>query len=1171
VIIHVAPPAPTAPIVGTITQPSSCSAPTGSVVLTGLPATGAWNINPGGITGTGTSTTITNLAPGTYNFTIYSDPGCISHASADIVINPAPVPPTAPIVGTVTQPSSCSATTGSVVLTGLPATGTWTINPGPISGTGTSITIRNLIPGTYNFSVTAVAGCISNASADVVINAAPVAPTAPIVVTVTQPSSCATSTGSVVLNGLPATGTWTINPGSIAGTGTSTTITNLIPGTYNFNITSETGCISLPSTDVVINDAPSTLAPIVGTITQPSSCAVPTGSVVLNGLPATGTWTINPGSIAGTGATTTITNLVPGSYNFYVTSEAGCISLASASVVINAAPVAPSAPIVGTITQPSSCSAPTGSVILNGLPASGTWTINPGSIAGTGATTTLTNLSPGTYNFNVTSEPGCISVESASVVINPAPVAPTAPIIGTITQPSSCISTTGSVVLNGLPATGIWIINPGAIAGTGTSTTISNLNPGTYNFNVTSAAGCVSRASADVIIHVAPPAPTAPIAGIITQPSSCSAPTGSVVLNGLPATGTWTLNPGGITGTGTSTTITNLAPGTYNFTIYSDPGCISHASADIVINPAPVAPTAPIVGTVTQPSSCSAPTGSVVLNGLPAAGTWTINPGAISGTGTSITIRNLIPGTYNFSVTTAAGCISNASADVHINAAPPAPTAPIAGTITQPSSCGTPTGTVVLNGLPATGTWTINPGAITGTGISTTIANLIPGTYNFNITSDAGCISLPSTDIVIISPPGTPASPRIGAITQPSSCSAPTGSVVLNGLPATGTWTINPGSIAGTGTTTTITNLIPGTYNFTVTMASGCTSLASSTVVINTASGASTHITVEISDYKGFNISCNGSSNGYIRISTSNDPAQYRFDWSGPGGFKSSSKDISGLKAGQYTLSITDANNCTSVETFKLTEPLRFSMKITMSASLAGGYNINCAGESTGTLEVSPVNNVGSVTYLWSDGYWGFSRTILPSGEYKIIITDANNCTADSTTTLTEPDSLKLKIHVTKPFCPDKADGEINLSVTGGVPGNDYNYSWSDNSTGNSIMNVSEGFYKVTVSDMNRCSTSDSVQISSANSTCLVIPNAISPNRDLINDVWNITHIEQYPNVEVTIYNNWGEVVWKSERGYPRPWDGRSNGAALPIDSYFYIINLHNGSKPIGGSVTIIK
>ena len=214
-------------------------------------------------------------------------------------------------------------------------------------------------------------------------------------------------------------------------------------------------------------------------------------------------------------------------------------------------------------------------------------------------------------------------------------------------------SPTGSVELNGLPASGIWTINPGSISGTGTSVTISNLVPGTYNFDVTGEAGCISRPSGDVIINVAPPAPTEPIVGAITQPSSCSSTTGSVVLTGLPATGDWAINPGGITGNGTSTTIPNLVPATYNFTVYSDPGCISHASADIVINPAPVRSDSTYSGNNNTAFFMFCNTGSVVLNGLPATGTWTINPGAITGTGTSTTITNLIPGTYNFSVTAA--------------------------------------------------------------------------------------------------------------------------------------------------------------------------------------------------------------------------------------------------------------------------------------------------------------------------------------------------------------------------------------------------------------------------------------------------------------------------------------------------------------------------------------
>ena len=86
-----------------------------------------------------------------------------------------------------------------------------------------------------------------------------------------------------------------------------------------------------------------------------------------------------------------------------------------------------------------------------------------------------------------------------------------------------------------------------------------------------------------------------------------------------------------------------------------------------------------------------------------------------------------------------------------------------------------------------------------------------------------------------------------------------------------------------------------------------------------------------------------------------------------------------------------------------------------------------------------------------------------------------------------------------------------------------------------------------------------------------MIPNAISPNGDLINDEWNIGLIELYPKLEILIFNRWGQAIWRSEKGYPHPWDGTNNGLPLPIDSYHYIINLHNGSKLIIGNVTIVK
>lgn len=87
----------------------------------------------------------------------------------------------------------------------------------------------------------------------------------------------------------------------------------------------------------------------------------------------------------------------------------------------------------------------------------------------------------------------------------------------------------------------------------------------------------------------------------------------------------------------------------------------------------------------------------------------------------------------------------------------------------------------------------------------------------------------------------------------------------------------------------------------------------------------------------------------------------------------------------------------------------------------------------------------------------------------------------------------------------------------------------------------------------------------------LEIPNAFSPNGDGINDVWNIIGKDSYPDIEVTVYNRWGQAVWKSSRGYPVPWDGRSKGKAMPVDSYHYFIELHNGTRPIIGNVTVVR
>ncbi|TAL62277.1 MAG: T9SS type B sorting domain-containing protein [Bacteroidetes bacterium] len=364
-----------------------------------------------------------------------------------------------------------------------------------------------------------------------------------------------------------------------------------------------------------------------------------------------------------------------------------------------------------------------------------------------------------------------------------------------------------------------------------------------------------------------------------------------------------------------------------------------------------------------------------------------------------------------------------------------------------------------------------------------------------------------------------------------------------------------------------IGGLTEGYYKVTVTYNNTCSKTDSARVNLP----PPLTYTKTLSDYNGYNISCNGLTNGSIEIITTSGLPPFVYTWTGPNGFTATTKDISSLKAGSYSLLITDSNYCTATETIILTEPGKLGMVFSLSSSTAGAFNLNCAGDTTGSIGIEPLNQVKTVEYLWSDGLFGKTRINLPAGNYSVIIRDANNCYASSAITLTEPDSMKLVFDITKPLCPDKPDGEVRLNITGGVKGTDYIYRWSDNSTSRVVSNILPGFYKVTVRDLNGCSIKDSVRIEPLNETCLVIPNAFSPNDDLINDVWNIDMIELYPEMEIKIFNRWGEIIWRSEKGYPKPWDGRSNGVPLPIDSYHYIIDLHNGSKPLIGNVTIVR
>ena len=629
------------------------------------------------------------------------------------------------------------------------------------------------------------------------------------------------------------------------------------PGNYTvtYTIAPTGGCgVTTASTTVAISPTPT--APGIGSVTQ-TTCSVATGSVVLNGLPSSGTWTLtrNPGNVTtvGSGTTTTVLNLQPGSYTFTVTNSVGCISPLSAAVVINPQPLSPAIPVQGV-----DCTLGVGLAVVTVTSPTGAgiqYSLDGGAYQ---ISTIFSPVGNGSHYFSVRNAAGCTTTGPLFPVscgcINP-PTVTLSSITGS-TCGTNPVTVTGNTF--GGTATSVTITSNGAGTLNPSSSTIS---PFSFTYTPVVADGgksviitvttnnpigtpCIAATGTYTLTVNA--MPTAPVIGTITN-LTCTLPTGSVVLNGLPSSGTWTLirNPGSIitNGTGTSTTVSGLVAGTYNFTVTTAGGCTSVSSADAVISPQPSAPAPPVVGLITQPT-CAISTGSVVLSGLPATGTWTLtrNPGGvtISGSGAATTVSVIPSGTYTFTVTNSTGCISSPSGNVVINAQPPIPTAPLAGTITPPS-CTLSTGSVVLSGLPSSGTWTLirYPGTIStsGTGTTSTISGLAPGSYNFTVTTADGCLSVPSANVVIPAQPPIPAAPVVGAITQPT-FAVPTGSVVLSGLPSTGAWVITrlPGAVttAGTGTTRTITNLEGGVFTFTVTNSSGCTSTESVPVIIST-------------------------------------------------------------------------------------------------------------------------------------------------------------------------------------------------------------------------------------------------------------------------------------------------------------------------------------------------
>jgi gliding motility-associated-like protein len=312
------------------------------------------------------------------------------------------------------------------------------------------------------------------------------------------------------------------------------------------------------------------------------------------------------------------------------------------------------------------------------------------------------------------------------------------------------------------------------------------------------------------------------------------------------------------------------------------------------------------------------------------------------------------------------------------------------------------------------------------------------------------------------------------------------------------------------------------------------------------------------------NVKCFGGTTGSATAIPASGTGPYTYSWNTTP--VQTTATATGLGIGTYTVIVKDANLCTATTSVTITQP---------AAALKGTTvvtNVLCSGGNNGAINLTVTGGTVPYAFLWTNSATTEDLSGLIAGSYTVKVTDANGCLINSTAQVTEPVKLTISETHTDATCPGDMDGSINLIVTGGIQ--PYHIIWSDNLFLNSLTRAAtDTIYSVIVSDTNGCAASlHNIAISFSNgSSCIMVPEVITPNGDGKNDTWIIKNIDLYPNAEVLVYNRWGELVFQSKNLLANPWDGRSRGKLVPVDSYHYILDLHDGSKPKSGVISVIR
>lgn len=713
--------------------------------------------------------------------------------------------------------------------------------------------------------------------------------------------------------------------------------------------------------------------------------------------------------------TQTATGLVQGAYSVTVTDANGCTATGSVSIS-NPTPVTISFSQTNVLCFGQATGSATATANNASNPVIYNWSNGV-------ANATISNLFAGTYTVTITDGNNCTATDNVTIT------EPTSAVALTVVQ-SQAVSCFGGND-GAASASGSGGTPPYTYAWPTSANTTSNesgMSAGTYTVTITDFNNC--QATANVTI-------TEPTSGM-----ALSFSVDSVSCNGG-ADGSATVNVSGGTSpyasfnwdnsAGNTQTVTGLSAGiTYSVTVTDFNGCTAIADTTI---PEPSAITASI--NIDSNASCFGNADGGLTIQAVAGGTGT--PSYLWSNGSSsASITGLIAGTYTVTVTDGNSCTETFSE-----------------TITEPSQLSVAISidsNVSCNGgndasLTATSSGGTAPYTFlwSNADADSIAENIAAGTYSVTITDANGCQANASE-----------------VITEPAALSLTLDSTdILCAGNSDGTATAN---VAG-GTpnysyswnnganTAIISNLAAGTYTVTVTDNNGCQITGSTSV---NGAGLALDFSIQIDS----NASCFGGNDGSLTvINVQNGTPSFSYSWSN-GDLDSIA---GGLSAGTYTVTVTDANGCTAINSETITQPSALVVSTNILATVI------CAGDSTGQI-IAFTNNGGTAPYTfeWSNGaldagVLNSTQSNLPSGTYTVTLTDLNGCTSIDTRTLNPGITVLLGAVVTDVDCNGNNNGSIVLTATGGTG---YSYGWSNGATTSTVSNLSPGNYSVTVTDI---------------------------------------------------------------------------------------------------------